>query len=153
MTIQEAACQILKDVQKPLSSKEIAQIALEKKMVSSIAQDPIQSHAQTIEKNIRDDVYNKPNLIFINSSHGRLIGLPGWDSASLTAKNNLTRKLGELKVQIPVELLEKIRLTEQAKLKDTFDETVSLILTKGLSSLAIEIKKGLMEKLDSLNSL
>ena len=153
MTIQEAAFQILKDVQKPLSSKEIAQIALEKRMVSSNAQDPIQSHAQTIEKNIRDDVYNRPNLIFINSSHGRLIGLPVWNSASLIAKNNVTQKLCELRAQIPVELLEKIRLTEQAKLKDTFDETVSLILTKGLSSLATEIKKGLMEKLDSLNSL
>lgn len=153
MTIQEAACQILIEAKKPLCSKEIAQIALDRNMVSSNAQDPIQSHAQTIEKNIRDDVYNKPKLIFINSLQGRLVGLPGWDSASLIAKNDKARTLGELRIQIPAELLEKIRLAEQAKLKETFDETVSLLLTKGLSSLAADIKKGLMEKLDSLNSL
>lgn len=153
MTIQEAAYQILKESRKPLSSKDIARVALEKNMVTSTAQDPTQSHAQTIEKNIRDGIYNKPKLIFIHSSQRRLIGLPGWDSALPITKSDQKQNLFELRVQIPIELLEKIRLAEQAKLKNSFDETVSLILTKGLSLLSAEIKKGLMEKLESLNSL
>jgi len=153
MTIQEAAYQILKELGKPLSSKEIARIALEKNMVKSTAQDPTQSHAQTIEKNIRDGIYNKTKLIFIHSSQGRLIGLPGWDSAPPITKNNQKQNLFELRIQIPIELLEKIRLAEQAKLENSFDETVSLILIKGLSLLSPQIKKGLMEKLESLNSL
>lgn len=153
MTIQEAAYKILKDLGKPLSSRDIAHIALEKNMVTSTAQDPTQSHAQTIEKNIRDGIYNKPTLIFIHSSQGRLIGLPGWDSSPPIGKSDQKQNLFELRVQIPIELLEKIQLAEQAKLKNGFDETVSLILTKGLSLLSPEIKKGLMEKLESFDSL
>lgn len=152
MTIQEAAHEILKDLGKPLSSKDIARIALEKNKVRSNAQDPTQSHAQTIEKNIRDRIYNKPKLIFINSPQGRLIGLPEWDSDPSITKNIQKQNLSELRVQIPIELLEKIRLAEQAKLENNFDETVSLILNRGLSSLSDEIKKNVMEKLNSLDS-
>ena len=153
MTIQEAAYKILEEMGKPLSSREIAKIALERRMVSSTAQDPIQSHAQTIEKNIRDGIYNKPKLVFVNSPQGRLIGLPIWDSNTYPTPDTKIRNLSELKVNIPTELLEKIKLADQAKLKNNFDETVSFILTKGLSILSPEIKKGLMEQLDSLNSL
>ena len=151
MTIQEAAYQILKESGKSLSSKDIANIALEKHMVISNAQDPTQSHAQTIEKNIRDGIYNRPKLIFIHSLQGRLIGLPEWDSAPQITKNDQRQNLFELRVQIPIELYQKIQLADQAKLKNSFDETVSLILTKGLSLLSPEIKKVLMEKLESLN--
>ena len=45
MTIQEAAHNILKEFGKPLNSKEIARIALERGMVDSVAKDPVQSHA------------------------------------------------------------------------------------------------------------
>ena len=152
MTIQEAAYQILKELAKPITSKEIARIALAKNLVKSNAQDPIQSHAQTIEKNIRDEIYNKPKLIFIYSSQERLIGLPGWDSSLLISKNAKQQNLTELKAQIPIDLLEKIQLAVQAKLKNNFDETVSLILTKGLFSLSDKIKKNVMEKLNSLDS-
>jgi len=153
MTIQKAAFEILEEIGKPISSKEIARIALDRRMVSSNAQDPIQSHAQTIDKNIRGDVYNNPKLVFLNSSQGRLIGLPVWDSVPSSAPNKKTPTLSELRVHINTELLEKIMLANQAKLKNSFDETVSFILTKGLSILSPEIKKGLMEQLDSLNSL
>lgn len=153
MTSQEAAHKILDEIGQPLSSKEIAKIALDRRMVSSIAQDPIQSHAQTIEKNIRDDIYNNPKLVFVNSSRGRLIGLPVWDSVRSCAPDKRIINLSELRAHVPTELLEKLRLAERAKLKNSFDETVSFILTKGLSILSPEIKKGLMEQLDSLNSL
>ena len=153
MTIQEAAYEILEELGKPITSKELARIALDRRMVTSTAQDPIQSHAQTIEKNIRDGIYNNPKLVFIISSQGRLVGLPGWDSDRSPTPDDKTPNLSELRVHVSTELLEKIRLAEQAKLKNSFDETVSFILTKGLSILASEIKKGLMEQLDSLNSL
>ncbi len=153
MTIQEAAYKILEEMGKPTSSKEISRIALERRMVSSTAKDPIQSHAQTIEKNVRDDIYNSPKLVFLNSSQGRLIGLPAWDSSRSPATDNKIPNLSELRIHVSTKLLEKIKLAEQAKLKNSFDETVAFILTKGLSILSPEIKKGLMEQLDSLNSL
>ena len=59
----------------------------------------------------------------------------------------------EIKTRIPAELFEKIKLAEQAKLKNNFDKTVALLLTKGLSMVTNDIKKGLMTQLDSLNSL
>ena len=82
-----------------------------------------------------------------------MIGLPGWEAPALTSESKSTHSLTELKVHITRELLEKIRLAEQAKLKINFDDTVSHILTKGLSVLAPEIKEGLMKQLSSLNSL
>jgi undecaprenyl pyrophosphate synthase len=101
MTIQEAARRILEEMGKPLSSRDIAKIALERRMVSSTAQDPIQSHAQTIEKNIRDGSYNKPKLVFLNSPQGRLIGLPIWHSNRYSDPNTKIPDLGELKVHVP----------------------------------------------------
>jgi len=150
MTIQEAAYQILKEFGNPLSSKDIASKAIERNMVTSAAKDPNQSLAQTIEKNIREGTYNEPELIFIQTSQERLIGLPGWGSVTPFTENNPKKDLIELRVQIAIELMEKIKLAEQAKLKNTFNETVSLILNNGISSLSTEIKKGLMEKLESL---
>lgn len=113
---------------------------------------PIASHAQTIEKNVRDGVYNNPKLIFIHAgAQGRLIALPEWNSNQSTVKEPLPR-LTEIKAKIPAELFDKIKLAEQG-LKNDFDETVSLLLLKGLSLVAPDIKKGLMTQLDSLNSL
>ena len=153
MTIQRAAYEILRELGKSTSAKEIARIALARGMVTSRAQDPIESHSQTIEKNIRGETYNDPKLVFIHSPQGRLVGLPGWNSDLSPAPDDKIPNLSELRVHVPTELLEKMRLADQAKLKNSFDETVSLILTKGLSILASEIKRGLMEQLDSLNSL
>ena len=153
MTIQKAAHSILKEVAKPISSKELARLALERHMVRSIARDPVQSHAQTIEKNIRGGIYNNPKLIFIHEPQGRLIGLPEWESNPPKLVTNITSSLIELKARIPVELFEKIKLTEQAKLKNNFDETVTMLLSKGLSSVSSDIKKGLMHQLESLEIL
>ena len=106
---------------------------------------------KTIEKNIRDGIYNKPKLVFVNSPQGRHVGLPIWNSNRYSDPDTKIPNLSELKVHVPTELLEKIKLADQAKLKNDFDETVSFILTKGLSILSPEIKKGLMKQLDSLD--
>ena len=153
MTIQKAAHRILEEIGKPLNSRELAQIALERSMVGSSAKDPVQSLSQTIEKNIRDGIYNSPNLKFILGSHGRTIGLPSWEANTTSPEATPTLSLTELKVRIPIEVFEKIKLAEQAKLKNTFDETVAILLIKGLSSVASDIKKGLLQQLDTLDTL
>lgn len=152
MTIQKAAYEILKKSGKPTSSKELARIAIDGRMVTSTALDPIQSHAQTIEKNIRDRTYNNPKLVFIHSSQGRLIALPGWDSDLSAVADDKTPNLSELRVHVPKELMDKIRLADQAKLKNSFDEFVSLLLTEGLSKRSSDIKEGLIKKADIFSS-
>ncbi|MBW2051845.1 MAG: hypothetical protein JRI85_06330 [Deltaproteobacteria bacterium] len=153
MTIQEAANEILIERGKPMTSRELARIALEGGLVSSTAQDPVQSHAQTIEKNIRDDIYNRPKLIFIHSSQGRLIGLPEWKSDEPKMVTSKSSALIEINAKIPVELFEKIKLAEQAKLKDDIDGTVAMLLSKGLAAVANDIKKRLLQQLDSFEDL
>ena len=147
MRIQDATYEILKDTGKPMRSEHIAHLALEKNMCSSKARAPIKSLAQTIEKTIREGFYNNRKLIFINTPQGRLIGLPEWEF-SISATNNNLMNFTELKVNIPVELMDKIKLAEQAKIKNDFDETVILILKTGLSSLIANIKNVLMKKLE-----
>lgn len=77
MNAQQAAFQILREVGGPLSSKEIANRVLTKGLLRSNARSPIDSIAQTIEKNVRDGVYNHPELEFVRSVEGRLIGIAG----------------------------------------------------------------------------
>ncbi|MBW2030922.1 MAG: hypothetical protein JRH06_16185 [Deltaproteobacteria bacterium] len=152
MTIQEAAYNILNEVGNPLGSRKLAKIALERGMVTSYAKDPVQSLAQTIEKNIRDEVYNSPKLIFLYTPQGRLIGLPIWEKTEKMTASNNSATFKELKAKCPVEILEKIRLAEQAKLARDFDETVILLLKKGLSAAASEIKKGLIQQLNEFEA-
>lgn len=155
MTIQEAAQKILEEFGRPLSSKEIAGIALDRRMVFSNAQDPVQSHAQTIEKNIRDEVYNKPRLVFIHGQEGRTVGLPSWGTKPSPAPHNAHKASDckELRAKVPADLLQKIQLATQANLANSFDEMVTLLLRRGLSAVAPDIKRGLLEQLDELDSL
>jgi len=44
-------------------------------------------------------------------------------------------------------------LAEQAKLAKDFDETVTLLLKKGLSAVAPDIKKGLIQQLNEFERL
>lgn len=150
MFVQEAAHRILSEFGKPLSSKELARIMLEREMVRSGAQDPGQSFAQTIEKNIRSETYNNPKLIFIDGPHGRLIGFPEWEATPPKPMNSSPPHFVELKIKIPIGLFEKIRLAEHAKLKSDFNETITMLLSKGVSLVASDIKKGLMQQLESL---
>jgi HB1, ASXL, restriction endonuclease HTH domain len=155
MRIQEAAHNILEEFGKPLGSREIAKIALERRMVISNAKDPVFSHATSIEKNIREDVYNKPRLIFVRGPKGRLIGLPSWESKSIQFPDSHSKSIEymELRARIPADLLEKVQLARQAKLADSFDEMVAILLKKGLSAVAADIKKGLLHQLDQFDML
>jgi len=155
MTMQEAAHKILEESGKPLSSREIARIALERHMVDSRAKDPPFSLATTIEKNIRGDVYNKPKLIFMRGPQGRLIGLPSWEGKPAQSFDTQTKpnEYMELRARIPADLFEKVQLARQAKLAGSFDEMVTVLIKKGIAALAPDIKKGLLHQLDQFDML
>ena len=76
MTFQEAANRILKEAGRLLHPNEIAHIAFTRGLVESRAKDPIRSFAETIKKNIRGRIYNKPELCIFNTPQGKFIGLP-----------------------------------------------------------------------------
>ncbi|MBM4273630.1 MAG: hypothetical protein FJ134_04090 [Deltaproteobacteria bacterium] len=152
MKIHEAAYKILDEFGKPLASREIVRIALDRGMVFSVAKDPVFSMATTIEKTIRDEIYNKPRLIFIKGHKGRLIGLPGWESKSAHSINdNRATNYVELRAKIPAGLFEKIQLASQAKLANSFDEMLIFLLEKGLLAVAPEIKRGLLQRLEQFD--
>lgn len=155
MTVREAAYEILEEAGKPLTSKEIAGIALKNHMVISNAKDPLFSIASTIDKNIRGGVYNNPRLIFIHGPQGRKIGLPSWE-ANPPASSDAPRRPNdyvELKAKIPSDLYEKIQLAGQSKVANGFDELVTFLLKKGLLASAGEIKKGVLQQLNQFDIL
>ena len=157
MTAQEAAYQLLKEIGEPQSSQAIARMALEQGLVHSNARDPVNSIAQTIEKNIRGEVYNQPRLIFIHRNGDRMIGLPGL-STPQDGRPQVEEQAGarvpkvELRVSIAGELMEKIHLADQSGIGDSFVETVVALLESGLQSKKEEIKSGVLKQLKKLDS-
>lgn len=147
---QEAAEEILVEKGAPLASDDIAKIALERDMVTSRAKDPVRSIASTLEKNIRDGVYNEPQLVFVETEQGRQIGLPGMDRNTPAAKPDSNDDKRRLETAIPRELLEKLHLASQAGIADDFESTVALVLRKGLSAMREEVKAGLLEKIEQI---
>lgn len=153
MTIQEAAHRILKERQQPLDSKAIAKLALDSGLVVSAARDPISSLAQTIEKNIRDGVYNRPPLVFVHEGRRRLIGVPGNSTAvkPVMSQPSFSRTAPQqLSVRIPSDLMDKIRLAEQAKVGANIDDTVAALIREGLAVVAPRIKQAIESQLNEL---
>jgi hypothetical protein len=150
MKMQEAAKQILEEAQKPLSSKEIAKRALERKMVASNAKDPIFSLYTTIEKNIRGGIYNNPKLVKIHTpGEGHLIGLPSWEDRIPVGTQRVPERK-EIAVTVPLDLLNKIELAVRAQLASSFNDTMILIIQAGLVAVSEAIKERIMEQLSTL---
>lgn len=150
MTAQEAAHTLLNEIGRPMTSRELAKMALDRHMVVSNSKDPVFSLASTVEKNIRDGVYNHPALTFISSPAGRLVGLPGWEKVPPMHSPSLTPRTKEFTARIPEDLLDQIQLAVQAKLAESFDGTVAHLLRSGLAMAAPTIKDGLMKQLHKL---
>lgn len=146
MKVQEAAYRLLTEEGRPLSSRELARRALERGMVTSAAGDPVFSIASTIEKTIRDGRYNRPELAFVPSTSGRLVGLPTWKPRSVPSMP--ARRT--VAVQIPAELADKITLAAQARVAPTFEATTAWLLRRGLAAAAPEIKQAVIRQLDAL---
>ena len=153
MTLQKIAHAILSEEGRLLSTRELTITALEKGLWHSDAKDPVSSGAASLDKNVRYGVYNTPELKFFYVEGRRKLGLPKWDEEPATATAPSQPRTKELTIRVPTEVLEHIEFAAQAKVMDTFEETVVLILTEGLSVMAPEIKKRLMEKLNKFGNV
>lgn len=154
MTINEAAVEILKEKNKPLSSTEIATIAFNRKLISSNSKTPIKSLAYTIDKNIREGFYNNPRLVFISTPQGRMVGLPDWEyNNQIVDLKNSTSNFQKITISIPSKIIENIKLAHQARIADTFDETFIYILNEGISKVAQIIKENISKQLEGLNEI
>ncbi len=147
MKVQEAAYKILGEEGRPVSSREIARIALERGWVTSRSNDPVFSVASTIEKNIRTGTYNRPELAFVRTVAGRQVGLPKWKPPGLSYPPSRRT----VPVQIPEEIAEKVRLATQAKLAPSFEATVALLLKRGIAAATPDIRAAMMRQLDMLD--
>jgi len=144
MTIQEAAYQILVEEGHPLPSREIAKRALERGLVASKSRDPIQSHAQTIEKNIRDGIYNNPKLSFIRDKEGqRVIGLPAWDKGSMAPELSSSSLIT---VKVSEKSFEEIKIALESGLGKDESEVLSRLIHTGFKALHDQISAGLSTK-------
>lgn len=91
MNVQTAAHRILTDTGHPISAREIAKKALAAGLVNSNSKDPILSIAGTIEKTIRGEKYNDPQLVFVSTVNGRKVALPSMCTDS-TNGNPMSRE-------------------------------------------------------------
>jgi hypothetical protein len=146
MTAQEAFHKILTEQGAPMTPMELATIAISKGYVSSNAKNAPFSIASTVTKNIRGGTYNHPQLVKI----GRKLGLPSMQKNSHSTNEAEHNKKKTLSVEIPEEIADKIQLAKQAKLAESLDETVVLLLNAGLSAYAEEIRKNLLQQLNAI---
>jgi hypothetical protein len=154
MTAQQAAYNLLVELKRPTSSRELARFMLERGMVQSNAQDPIFSFGSTIEKNIRDDVYNEPRLVYVYVNGERLIGLPGWSDGSAkfgpsrddgSSQQSEKREFIKMEICIPLEMKNKLQLARAIGFGATDDDVVRRLLEAGLAASSNDML-GLIEK-------
>jgi len=145
MTIQEAAKRILESKKHPMSSRELAKIALKQRFVKSDASNPERSLANTIDQNISNG--REPKLVeFLGTNNETLVGLPEWKDKVISS----TPWWEEIRITIPLELYRKLQLAQQAGLGSNFDETIIFILESGLNKEKLSIKDGLMKQIEKL---
>ncbi|MCD6485746.1 MAG: winged helix-turn-helix domain-containing protein [Syntrophobacterales bacterium] len=157
MTAQEAAYAILKEAGRPMASREVAEIALKRGLVTSSSKDPVFSIYTTIDKNIRENRYNSPRLAFMGEGRGRTIGLPAIiDTKASQTQGTYGEKERSIKKKLSIEisedLVDQIQIAYQARVADTFDATAIVLIQRGLASSAKEIRERLLEKLEVIDS-
>ncbi len=153
MTAHEAAHKLLKEAGKPQSSKHLADRMLKKGLVRSNASDPISSLAQTIEKNIRGKAYNHPELEFVHTREGRLIGIPGRSTRSTGGAASVAPSPPVVKaaisehdrtfVEASALLVNKVSLVTISGLAGTMEAAIDLVLARGLDAMKDEIAAGM----------
>lgn len=70
-----------------------------------------------------------------------------------TSRETSISDFKEIKFNIPTTLMDKIQLAAQAKIANSFDDTLIKILQKGLTAMGSEIKEGLVQQLNKLDEL
>lgn len=153
MTAQHAAHKILIESRKPLSATEIARVALDRKLVVSVAKTPVASIAQTLEKNVRERSRNNPALRFVYEANRRLLALPEWEGNAELGQVVAESSSGiELKACIHRDLLEQVQLAVQSRIAAGYNDTVALLLRRGLATEAAHIREGLLKQLKQLDA-
>ncbi|OKO88536.1 hypothetical protein BRO54_3614 [Geobacillus proteiniphilus] len=154
LTIQQAAAKILQEMKIPLSAKELAKIALEKGLVQSQAKDAVQSLSQTLERNVRMNVGNNPELQFVYLEKGRCLALPEWkyehpeDQAEYKEKEQPAKN--KVTIDLPVDLLNQIRIYQLGNELNSFNEAIVHLIKKGISASTNELLEKLKSKLNNL---
>jgi hypothetical protein len=98
-------------------------------------------------------LYNTPELEFVHAPPGRLrlLGLPEWKGRPGTRESPAdAADLLDLRARVPRDLLDQLQLATQARIAGSFDETVVLLLRRGLTSEASRISDGLLGQLKAL---
>lgn len=148
LTIQQAAAKLLAEHRKPLKSKDLARMAIEKMLVApSMAKDPVQSLSQTLERNIRLNKGNKPKLVFVETTEGRAIALPEWYEER---KEQVSVECEKIEIAFSEDLINKIKIYQTSFNLDGIEETVIQLVKKGLSATSKELIDRLKIELDGL---
>jgi hypothetical protein len=154
MRVHDAASKILTEEGRPLSAKDIARQILARALASSSAQDPVFSISSTIEKTIRDGIYNDPELAFIQTAHGRLIGLPAWDDTGVATQEKRTEpRSSPIIIRLPPELHESVQLAMAAGLASNEQEAVAYFVKRGAAAAAPAIQAGLENQIKRLKKI
>jgi|LFRM01.2.fsa_nt_gb hypothetical protein len=170
MTAQEAAYRIIKE-HGPMTSREIARIALENKMVFSNAKDPILSIAATIEKNINHEIYNTPRLKFEIDEEGRRV-IAAVDSEDVQGDDgikNIQEKVIQrmdpqrtdtkqtdpqktesqrIEITLDKDLFKKVSFLSSLGFGPDIESTIVYFLVKGIET----EKENIRSKLDSIKN-
>lgn len=154
LSAQQAAEKLLKLEDGLMRSRAIAEALLDRGWVTSRARSPVESIAQTIEKNIREGVYNQPKLVFVYRRGQRLIGLPGMESGeeepSPQAKQSEAKR--RVTIAIPADLARRIDLARQAQVGESLEATILELIDVGLRESAHSIREKILEQVDQLTS-
>lgn len=145
MKVHEAARKVIEEEGRFIPYQELTRIMLDRGLVKKTAKDPMASIGGTIRKYVSSK-YNSLGLV----NRDGMIGLETMTpEGQLPARNNgSTRKLA---AEVPTELYDQIQLACQAKIADSHDSTVALLIRKGLSALAKEIRQRLLDQLGGLS--
>lgn len=149
MTIQQAAATLLKEVKRPLKSKELAQMVIEKGLIPlGSAKDPIQSMSQTIERNIRLNKGNNPKLIFVEQGGNRCIALPAWNEAPVREEKKV--KTETIGIALPDDLVNKVQLYQNSFKFSNMEQAMISLIKKGLAAASDELIDKLKKELEQL---
>lgn len=147
------AAEVLKSVGHPLPAKEIAKRLIESGRATSTAQDPVFSIASTIEKTIREGLYNVPELVFVQKPGGRLIGLRDFENSAQPQDPKRSSASTVLFLTLPGELRDPVQLAIAAGLADSEQSAVLFFLRKGVEGSAADIRKGLEQQIERLKKI
>lgn len=150
-TIQQAAYEVLKQAGSSLKSLEIARRIHEGRLIESNAVNPVQSISQALERNIRMNKGNTPKLVFIETAFGREVTIPYEPAAEVDVPElKLTGQLEEMTVQLPKNLLDKVKIFQLGTGLASLDEAVAVLLKSGLQNNSATLIESIKKEMDKL---